>query len=136
MQAKVWHSDTSGRVAHKLRSGSAFAILAAFTLLASCERPTADQSELKAIKAESDALMTAHASKSSASLPKHLWPQFIARLEPDSVTVYPRGVNIKMKPGFDGGWGYEVPRRDKRDLLMLPECYSDLGEGVFWHGPC
>lgn len=120
----------------QMRTSVAFAILVALPLLVSCERPTSDQSVLMAIKAESRTLMAAYPPKESTSIPKNSWPPAIASLQPESVTVYRQGIDIKTKPGFDGGYGYEVPRNDKRDLLMPPACYSELGQGVFWHGPC
>jgi len=44
-------------------------------------------------------------------------------------------VDITTKEFFDGGWGYGFAS-NKQDLSMLEECWSELGDGVFWHGPC
>jgi len=116
----------------------AIAALAALVLLGGCAWPTYDQSTLKAIRTESRRLMAMHSidvSKRWASVPESQWPPVIASLKPDSVIVHKRNVEILIKPSFDGGWGYEVPV-EKTDLMMPPECYSELGQGVFWHSPC
>jgi hypothetical protein len=123
----------------RLHIGGAFAALAiALTLLAGCSRPTRDPSTLRAIKAESQYLTTTHPlnpTKGWVGVPKNQWTPAIASLEPYDVTVYSWGVGIGIKRWFDGGWGYDVPH-NKRDLPMPAECYSEPGEGVFWHGPC
>ncbi len=49
--------------------------------------------------------------------------------------VHSSGVEIVTKSGFDGGYGYEVPRT-KADLSMPAACYSEPSPGVFWHNPC
>jgi hypothetical protein len=51
------------------------------------------------------------------------------------VTVGLGVVDITTGENFDGGWGYGFAP-DKRDLTMLPECWSALGHDIFWHGPC
>ncbi|MBX3563442.1 MAG: hypothetical protein KF730_02580 [Sphingomonas sp.] len=115
-------------------------VVAPLALLSSCPRPAWNQSSLKAIKAESDMLMTTypvHPVDRSTEVPQDKWPPAIARLEPYSVTVFDWGVEISTRPGFDGGWGYGVPRSGKKtDLSMLPECWSEVSPGLFWHGPC
>jgi hypothetical protein len=100
-------------------------------------RPTHNQSELKAIKAEAQSLVATHPIKPKGwvDVPKSEWPPVIASLQPYSVTVHTWGVDISIKPYFDGGWGYAVSR-NKRDLPMLEKCWSEPGQGVFWHGPC
>jgi hypothetical protein len=100
--------------------------------------PTHDESVLRAIKTESERLVATHPIKPPAhwaDIPKREWPPTIAGLRPFSVTVFEWGVDILVRPDFDGGWGYEVPR-DKRDLPMPAGCYSEPGPGVFWHGTC
>jgi hypothetical protein len=62
-------------------------------------------------------------------------PPAIASLRPEFVTVYNWGVDIPIKLFFDGGWGYHVAR-DRRDLPMSDGCYSEVSQGIFWHGPC
>jgi hypothetical protein len=122
----------------RAESPAMIAALAALALLAGCAFPTRDQSKLKAIKAESEALMATHPIKPPklwVEIPRSQETPIIASLQPYSVMVREWGVDILMKPDFDGGWGYHVPR-DKRDLPMPAWCYSDLGEGVFWHNPC
>ncbi len=71
-----------------------------------------------------------------AVIPEGAWPPEIAKLQPWHVTVHRWGVDISVKRDFDGGWGYQVPRGDKRELPMLQECYWEASSGVFWHGPC
>ncbi|WP_448663533.1 hypothetical protein ACG3SL_02345 [Sphingomonas sp. CJ20] len=93
---------------------------------------------MKAIAADAQRLMAAYPlgpSDRSLWLPKGKWPAAIARLRPAYVIVSHRAVEITTKPFFDGGWGYGFAR-DKRDLGMLAECWSELGEGMYWHGPC
>ncbi|HEX8442418.1 MAG TPA: hypothetical protein VF631_02090 [Allosphingosinicella sp.] len=109
-------------------SGALFAALAALPLLSGCAWPTYSQSTLKAIKTESQLLMTANPIKPAerwTSVPQSQWPPVIASLHPYSVTVHQWGVHISIKPYFDGGWGYMIPR-DKRDLPMPEACYSSL----------
>ncbi|WP_204338133.1 hypothetical protein, partial [Proteus mirabilis] len=70
-----------------------------------------------------------------ARVPENQLPPVAASLHPEWVTVHEWGVDIVIKPYFDGGWGYHVAR-SRRDLPMLDGCYSEVGQGVFWHGPC
>jgi hypothetical protein len=114
------------------------AILAALSMLGGCNRPVSDPEKLKAIRAEAQALMNAHLPKQRSNwekVPKEQWPRTIASLHPEDVTVHTWGVGITINDGFDGGWGYQVPRR-KSDLPMPAACYSEPSQGVFWHGPC
>jgi hypothetical protein len=115
-----------------------FALLAAFLLVNSCLGPTYNPGVLKAIRAESELLMAKHPlepPKRWAEIPKSEWPPSIASLQPEIVTVHEWGVHIWIKPFFDGGWGYEIPRDPK--VKPMPEgCYSEPGPGVFWHDPC
>jgi len=116
----------------------ALAILAVFALLSGCSRPISDTLKLRALKTEAQSLKAGHPIKSPkvwAEVPKSQWPPVIAGLEPYSVTVHQWGVDILVKPDFDGGWGYHVPR-NKRDMPMPAGCYSEPSEGVFWHGSC
>jgi len=117
---------------------AAFALSAALALFGGCERPTRDESVLRAIRAESAQLVAKHPIRPperSVQVPKNRLPRVIASLDPEMVTVHDWGVDIMVRPGFDGGWGYQVAR-DKRDLPMPAECYSDVAAGIFWHGPC
>lgn len=119
----------------KMHGGVAFAILAStLALLAGCERPTHDPSLLAAINAESRILMLAHPIDASTTVPKRQWPYAIASLKPENVTVYPHGVDISMKPYFDGGWGYFVSR-DERETPQPAGRFSKLGEGIYWYHP-
>lgn len=114
------------------------AALPAMLLLSGCNRPISDPAKLKAIRAEAQALMNTHRPEQPGipnNVPKEYWPSAIASQRPEVVTVYPWGVDITVKAGFDGGWGYAVPRR-KSDLPMPAACFSEPSEGVFWHGPC
>jgi hypothetical protein len=107
-------------------------------LLSGCPEPTYESSKLEAIKAESQRLAATHpinASRGWVEVPKGEWPPVIASLRPELVTLRRNSVHISIKPFLDRGWGYEIAR-DKQHLGMPAECYSELGKGVFWHGPC
>lgn len=113
-------------------------VLIALALYCAFPHPTHDRAQLKAIAAESQRLMAAYPrspSRQYVHIPKNKWPPAIAGLKPYSVTVRHRMVDITTKPYFDGGWGYGFAF-DKQDLTMLVECWSELGDGVYWHGPC
>jgi len=112
--------------------------LIALGIYSAFPHPTHDQAELKAIAAESRRLMATHPiipPERWVAVPENQWPPVITSLKPFSVTVYRGNVHISTKPYFDGGWGYGFAP-DKRNLGMLAECWSELGHGVFWHGPC
>ena len=97
--------------------------LASLALFAGCTRPTHDRATLSAIKAESRALMQAHPNGTPGPLPKGQWPGAIASLQPAFVTVDQKGVDIMVKPDFDGGYRYYVPKQ--REQLPGPvERYS------------
>ena len=111
-----------------------FAVPALLALEIGCVRPTHNPSVLKDIRSESEVLMQGPAPKTYAAVPKGRWPSVITSLKPNSVTIFPDGVDIMMKPDFDGGWGYFVPRHERH----LPEPvrrFSALGEGVYWYHP-
>lgn len=115
-----------------------FAALAATLILGGCNRPVSDAEQLRAIRAEAQALMNTHAPEQPSDrqdVPKDQWPTAISSLHPEAVTVHLWGVEIRTKAYFDGGYGYEVPR-SKADLPMPAACYSEPSQGVFWHGPC
>lgn len=115
-----------------------FAALAATWVLVGCHRPVSNPETLTAVRAEAQALMTTHTPEQPGNwrtVPKPQWPSVVASLRPEDVTVYPWGVDVTIKSGFDGGWGYQVPRR-KSDLPMPAACYLQPSEGVFWHAPC
>ncbi len=114
--------------------GGLIIILIAVGIYFISPRPTHDEVELKAVAAESLRLMAAYPQQ-YVDVPADKWPPAIAALKPLSVTVRDGMVDIPTKPGFDGGWGYGFAL-DKRDLTMLVECWSELGHGVYWHGPC
>lgn len=124
--------------AEALNLRSASLILAAVALLSGCAFPTHNPWKLRAIGVEAASLAAHHPvspTRQSISIPANEWPPNIASLKPEFVTVFSWGVDITVKPYFDGGWGYQIAR-NKRDLPMPEECYSDLGQGIFWHGPC
>ena len=121
-----------------LRFGLGIAILAGLGTYSAFPHPTHDQTELKAIAAESQRLIATYPispTEQRADVPRDKWPPAIARLKPDSVIVRHGMVDIRTKPYFDGGWGYGFAW-DKQNLPMMVECWSELGYGVFWHGPC
>lgn len=67
-------------------------------------------------------------------VPEGRWPHGIAGLRPETVTVYPDGVDISIKACFDGGWGYFIPRLPKQ----APEPagrFSEVSEGIHWYSP-
>jgi hypothetical protein len=111
-----------------------FAALAALALAGGCHWPTWDQSKLKAVRAESHALIAAYPTETGAGVPKSRCPGTIASLEPEMVTVYPDGVVIMTEPDFDGGWGYFVPASD-REPPELAGRYWKVADGVYWYGP-
>lgn len=122
----------------RLRIGVAIIVLMALALYCALPHPTHNQTELKAVAFESKRLIVAYPitlSKQSINIPKDKWPPAISSLRPFSVTVRSGMVDITTKPYFDGGWGYGFAL-NKRDLTMLVECWSELGHGVYWHGPC
>jgi hypothetical protein len=121
-----------------LQIGVLIVVLAALGIYLAVPHPTRNDAELKAIAAASERLMAAYPLEGAqryADVPKEKWPPAIAGLKPESVTVYPGMVDITTRPFFDGGWGYGFAR-NKRNLTMLVECWSELGYGVYWHGPC
>ena len=121
-----------------LSAGIAIAILVAIGIYSAFPHPTYDQTELKALAAESQQLISTNplnGAGQSVDVPKDNWPPVIASLKPVSVHVHYKMVDITTHHGFDGGWGYGFTT-DKQHLTMLVECWSDLGHGVYWHGPC
>ncbi|QGP78145.1 hypothetical protein [Sphingobium sp. CAP-1] len=114
--------------------------MAALTLvlIAACSSPISDPRKLGAIRVEATSLMADHPIKTQRDeidIPKEQWPKAIASLHPQSVVIRQSGVSILMKPYFDGGWGYDVPR-DASTLPMPTKCYSEVSHGIFWHDPC
>jgi hypothetical protein len=125
----------------RLLSRAGFAVSAiALLLLAACPHPVFQEPAVKAIKAEAMALMAAPPSEVRADLPNELgtvpksrWPRVIAGLNPEWVTVDSDGVDIVTTPYFDGGWGYYIPRDERKQ--PWPERHSHLGHGVYWYHP-
>jgi len=108
------------------------------SFLSGCNWPISDAKKLEVIRAEAQALMKTHLPerlRTWRKVPEGQWPATIAGLHPEDVTVHTWGVDIMTKAYFDGGYGYEVPRR-KANLPMPAACYSEPSQGVFWHGPC
>lgn len=115
-----------------------FTVLAFFLILSGCPGPVYESAKLRAVKSEAERLVATHALEPGerwAEVPQSEWPPAIASLHPEMVVLRPDGVHIYIKPFFDGGWGYEIPRH-KDDLGMPLECYQALAAGVFWHDPC
>lgn len=112
-------------------------LIALFTYY-SLPHPTYDPAILKTLAAESRQLMAANPvgpGPLGIGIPQDKWPRTIASLKPYAVIVRPGMVDITTEPFFDGGWGYGFAT-DKQNLTMLPECWSDLGHNLYWHGPC
>ena len=115
-----------------------FASLLAILAFCGTYRPTTNPVKLRAIRSEALSLMERYPIRppnDSVDIPASEVPPVIASLRPAYVSVSRTRVDILMKPFFDGGWGYEVPRT-KQDLGMPVECLSEACPGVFWHGPC
>lgn len=109
-------------------------LLAAIAIYAAFPHPTHDQAELRALATQSRHLLARYKDRPGA-VPKSQWPHEIAALQPANVIVREGAVEITTKRYFDGGWGYGFAP-DKRDLGMLPACWSSLGQDMYWHGPC
>jgi len=109
----------------------------ALTLLNACARPIVDVAKLEAIRKEARSLARSHplADQGAVDIPKSQWPPAIASLDPKNVTVDHQRVDILIQQGFDGCYGYEIPR-DGVSLAMQAQCYSQPGKGIFWHNPC
>ncbi|HEX8533004.1 MAG TPA: hypothetical protein VF662_02460 [Allosphingosinicella sp.] len=75
-----------------------------------------------------------HTGRAYSTIPKSRWPRAIAALRPETMTIYEDGVNILMKPEFDGGWGYFIPR-GQRESPEPAGRYSSVGQGVYWYHP-
>ncbi len=97
-------------------------------------RPTREPSALQAIQAEAQVLLRTHAAGTLKYIPKSRWPRTISELAPENVEVSQAGVDILIKPHFDGGWGYFVPR-DKHVRLEPAGLYTSLGHEVYWYRP-
>jgi hypothetical protein len=107
--------------------------LVALALLSACERPTRNQSTLKAIEAEAHMLMEQPVDIAKAELERRK-PPAIASLKPDFVSIDADGVYITTKAYFDGGWGYFVPR-DRRTQPQPSGRFTKLGAGIYWYAP-
>jgi len=121
-----------------LRIAIPLLVLLATTIYCSFPHPTHDQAELKALAAEARQLMAAHPltySRRYGDLSEDSWPPAVKKVGARYVIVRPGMVDITTKPFFDGGWGYGFAP-DKRSLPMLAKCWSALGHGLYWHGPC
>lgn len=128
----------AGPDANGLRHFPGACVMLAVAFMAGCHGPTRNPWKLKAIRAEADQLIAATKIRPPhicEQVRKSEWPAVIASLEPEYVAVCDWGLAIWIKPYFDGGWGYDVPRSG-REPPMPAGCYSEPGEGVFWHGPC
>jgi hypothetical protein len=111
------------------------AVVSAFSLalLAGCHLPTRDRSTLEAIKTEARLLMT-QSIETDGRIPNDKWPHIIASLKPTFVSVDSEGVDIMTVPGFDGGWGYFVPRNPR--TTPKPEGrYDEVISGIYWYHP-
>jgi hypothetical protein len=111
--------------------------LATLMLLTACARPISDPARLEAIRQEALSLAQRQpaAGQATIDIPRKHWPPAIAALGPQNVRVDDRRVHILIQQGFDGGYGYEIPR-DGHSLAMPAQCYSQPGKSIFWHSPC
>lgn len=106
-------------------------------LLWSLPWPVSDPARLAAIRGDAQVLRARYPAKPPehyTRIPENEWPGAIAGIHPDRVIVHEWGVDIVVKPFFDGGWGYHVAP-DKRQLPKPQGCYSEVSREVFWHGP-
>ncbi len=110
-------------------------ILIALGIYSLFPHPTRDEDTLRTVASEAVALTKKHSASARVELASDDWPPAIASLKPESVTVSAKRVDIQIRHYFDGGWGYAFAT-DKQELGMLPECWSDLGQDLYWHGPC
>ncbi|WP_156340277.1 hypothetical protein [Sphingomonas sp. Leaf17] len=113
-------------------------ILIALATYSAFPHPTSNQVILTAVAVESQRLIVNNAvgvGMPSVYLPKEKWPPTIASLKPYSVIVRHYMVDMTTRPYFDGGWGYGFAA-DKRNLTMFAKCWSELGQNIYWHGPC
>jgi hypothetical protein len=117
-----------------MRGRLIFVSMIVAALTTGCTRPTHDRPTLAAIKTESAALMRAHPTKLDHPLPPTEWPHVIASLQPTFVTIDQEGVDILVKPDFDGGFGYYVLKKGQ-PLPGPPKRYSKLGDGIYWYHP-
>jgi len=108
--------------------------LATLALFLGCTRPIDDPSTLEAIQTEAQMLINNMPMKASESLPRSKWPQVIASLNPESVTVHTDGVDVLIKPNFDGGWGYFIPINEEK-ILEPKGRFTTIGQGVYWYHP-
>ena len=118
-----------GSVFQRQKLIAALAVLTALASVGGCEWPTIRPAELKAIKAESQWLLSTHPS--DAEVPRARWPDTIASLEPEFVSVRPDGVHIMTRAYFDGGWGYFVPRNE-HDRPEPAGRFEEVGQGIYW----
>ena len=84
-----------------LRIVTPIIILVAIAIYCAFPHPTHNQTEMKAIAAESQRLMAIYPispSEQFVDIPKDKWPPVIASLKPYSVFVGHRTVNITTKP--------------------------------------
>ncbi|WP_375186623.1 hypothetical protein [Sphingobium yanoikuyae] len=117
---------------------AAVAVAFATALLSGCTSPISDPGKLRAIESEARSLMVDYPVSSPSGwidISKRRWPPKMASLKPEAVAVHDWGIDIMMKPGLDGGYGYAIAQSQK-DLPMPAKCYSELRQGVFWHIPC
>jgi hypothetical protein len=75
-------------------------------------------------------MLTGSKAAGPIHVPKSKWPRTSASLTPESVTIFRDGINILVKPGFDGGSGYFIPLNDK-DMPEPEEQFQPLGHGVY-----
>ena len=121
----------------------------ALLIAANVRFPNRDPAFLKALNAESRALMAkkfvttrkwsreanVEGDYGDIKVRKAEWPPTIASLHPEFVTVYPgHSVEILTEIYFDGGWGYRVQPGDKEFPEPKPR-YEYLGEDIYFWSP-
>jgi hypothetical protein len=116
-------------MAKRVRMG--MSVAAALALAGCGPNPIRDPAELKAIRAEAQALMADPQVDASSRVPEARWPVAIASLRPEWVRIDADGVEIVTKIYFDDSWGYLVPR-DPAQRPPARTGYLAVGEGVYW----
>lgn len=112
-------------------------LLAGVALLGGCWPPSVDDATAQAMVGEARRLRVRYppGDKGYAIVPSQQLPPAIASVDPRQVIVYDWGVEVIVRDGFDGGWGYAIPGKAE-DLPMPARCYAKRQEGLFAHRPC
>jgi hypothetical protein len=109
-------------------------ILTTLLLLTACARPSHNQTKLHEIRMEARMLIANSPRKGPSIIPRGKWPRAIASLHPERGAVLTDGVDILVRPYFDGGWGYFFPSNE-RDIPEPVGRFARIDQGVYWYQP-